>query len=213
MVRVAALLLFLTACAVTEPEGVVDEGGSGGVVVDRELTLAVAASGGYDAFASPGAAFGYAVDPARHLLLVVGLKFSLPLYEAGFTPANAAASAQRWADPTDGPVPPGVDAASWPLVLRALVSVETLRAMSERDQAVTAILLEGDVASGELARVFVADAGKVRLTRLDDPRDRVEATNLRFREVTALGPGAALVEDGQVARIAGVSFEWATPGI
>ena len=71
----------------------------------------------------------------------------------------------------------------------------------------TVILLEGNLADPTPARIFVANSGAVSLFRTDGPSDIVEGSVTAI-EITALGPGGEVVEDGEVLTLSPFYFEW-----
>lgn len=177
-------------------------GGGGG---QRDLTLTISSSFGFDDFGSPGAALAVAVDESSGFALLVALKFQLPYYTGTFQhgAAEEAASGYR----VTAPVAPLVDeAAMYPLVTAALTDTAGVRTMPV---TVTAVLLEGDFSLSTPEHIYVAHSGTVTLTREDGPYDILEGA-LSFTEVTDLGSGATIAPNAGTIDLAAFYFEWDT---
>jgi hypothetical protein len=180
-------------------------GGGAGAGSHREVTLTVSATDGFDYFGSrPGCALGVAVDETAELVLVVALKYDLPLYTGTFMPAaDAGASAAAYR--VSAPVSPLADAAaSYPLVTAALTDAAGLLTMMTN--SVTAVLLEGDLGQATPQRIYVAHAGMVTITREEKPIDILEGA-FSFTEVTGLGPGAMVAATTSTIDLASFDFE------
>jgi hypothetical protein len=179
-------------------------GGTGGGG-QRDVTLTISSTFGFDDFGSPGAALAVAVDESAGLALVVALKFQLPFYMGSFQHGAAADAASGYR--VTAAVAPLVDeAATYPLVTAALTDTAGVRTMPV---TVSAVLLEGDVERAPPQHIYVAHAGTVSLTREDGPYDILEG-ELSFTEVTALGAGATVAPGGRTIDLAAFYFEWDT---
>ena len=180
-------------------------GGGAGAGSHREVTLTVSATDGFDYFGSrPGCALGVAVDETSERVLVVALKYDLPLYTGTFMPAaDVAASAAAYR--VSAPVSPLADAAaSYPLVTAALTDTASLLAMMTN--SVTAVLLEGDLGQATPQRIYVAHAGMVTITREEKPIDILQGA-FSLTEVTGLGPGAMVAATTSTIDLAPFDFE------
>jgi len=170
------------------------------------VELNISDTGGFDDFSSPGAALGFAVDEEQGHILVAALKFDLPLATKTFVvPGDVEATLEGY---DAGTVPESLDGAvaQYPPLASAVTDTAGIRSMSGE---VTLLLLQGDVAAGELASAYVADSGEVTLHRLDGPKDTLEGS-ASFVQVTGFGKGGKPVPGGQRVNIAPFYFEWAT---
>lgn len=163
------------------------------------VAWSTAQQGGFDDFGSRGAALGYAVDDTGRIL-VIGLRFSKPVYQQLFLPSmDGLASAQAWSG--GGVVPPMVDdVQALPALEPLLTDTEGLRGMHGD---ITAVL--SDPESGQL---WISIGGAIQLTREDGPYDRVEGS-LVMRPVTALGE-AAQWEHGSRVSVRAIDLQWDT---
>ncbi|HEX6273061.1 MAG TPA: hypothetical protein VFZ53_08475 [Polyangiaceae bacterium] len=181
--------------------------GTGGTGADgqRDVTLTISSTFGFDDFGSPGAALAVAVDASSGFALVVALKFQLPFYRGAFQhgPALEAASGYRVAAAV---TPLADEVATYPLVTAALTDTAGVRTMPVM---VAAVLLEGDLEGATPQRIYVAHAGTVSLTREDGPYDILEG-ELSFTEVTNLGAGATVAPSGATIELSAFYFEWDT---
>lgn len=165
-------------------------------------------AGGFDDWSSDGAALGYAVDEAAGRILVVGMRFELPVYRETFQVAGAPEEGARgWA--TRAPDALAEDAAEIPLLGAALTDTAGVRALPS---PLVAILLEGDLQSEQPDRIWASAGGEVVLTREDSDLDRAEGA-LDLYAVSDLGEDAARILAGEgpdALRIDGIDFSWHT---
>lgn len=206
--RIVKLLSLLTLCALLASMSGCGSSGGGAeeIKADATFSLDAAATGGFDDWGSPGAAFGYAVDETNGYLLVVGLKFSLPAYQVTFTEFGAATDYLV----SDPPTPLEDDVVAYPLLGDAMLNTAGIRTMTLNATGVSAVLLKGAAdGEGPPEALYIADEGQLMLTRGDGPGDTLEGA-LRFREVDKLGPGAKIVPGGEVIQVNAIYFSWPT---
>jgi hypothetical protein len=165
----------------------------------EQLEWSTTQSGGFDDFGSEGAALGYAVDGSGRIL-VIGLRFTLPVYQQRFRPdADGVAAARQWA--AGAIVPPMADdVTAMPALAGLITDTQGLRGMHTD---ITAFLF--DPAD---ERLWIAVGGAVQLTREDGPYDRVEGA-LTLRPIRATGEAAGF-DDGPRLAVDGIDFRWDT---
>jgi hypothetical protein len=170
------------------------------------LELSFTGQGGYDDFASPGAALGFAVDATQGYILVAALKFELPLASKEFT-VNA--DIETTLAGYDGGIVPGfLDAAAkkYPVLEPAVTDMPGIRSMPVD---IALFLLEGDPFTAPAMRVYVAEEGTVTLHRLDGPKDTLEGS-ATFTEVTEISKTGEVKPGGRRIALAPFYFEWET---
>lgn len=168
--------------------------------------LSISATGGFDDFSSPGAAFGYAVDEAQGMILIAALRFDLPLHSKEYAldlNVNEALTGFEV-----GPVPEVLvdDVAAWPMLAAAITDTAGIRTMAEDAML---ILLQGDLTKTAPERIWLASGGgTITLYREDGPKDILEGS-ASFVEVNGFGQGASSVP-AQIVQLAPFYFEWST---
>lgn len=168
------------------------------------LKLTFTSQGGFDDFSSPGAALGWAVDEEKGTILIVALKFDLPLATKEFQISpDVAATLLGYTVKPDAEFLQQ-DVGVWPLLQAGITDTIGVRTMAFD---ATVILLEGDLADPTPARIFVADSGTVSLFRKDGPSDIVEGS-ATVVEVTGLGQEGQVKPGGEVFSISPFYFEW-----
>ncbi len=168
------------------------------------LKLTISTQGGFDDFSSPGAALGYAVDEAQGMILIVALKFNLPLAAKDFSISpDLAATLLAYTVKPDAELLQD-DVAAWPLLQAGITDTIGIRTM---DSDATVILLEGDLQSEVADRIFVANSGDLALFRNDGPSDTIEGS-ATLVEVTELGAEGLAMTGGEELALSPFYFEF-----
>jgi hypothetical protein len=183
-------------------------GGIESVEVDRHVDLDLAEGGGFDHWGTPGAALGYSTDANQRLMLVVALKFSLPVYSVTLAPQSAPTQTLREYDvkPPNSAIVD--DVGRLPLLASAITDTDGIRSLSG-SKTIAAFLLEGDFQAPVPERTWVAFGGEVTLTREEDYYDYLDGS-LQFQEVSSLGDSARVLDDGETLGLEGFAMNWNT---
>jgi hypothetical protein len=185
--------------------GATDEGP---IEVDREIELNLEQGSGFDHWGTPGAALGYSVDPEKRLMLVVALKFSLPVYTVSITPSSNASATLRDYEVKSPNSVLSDDVQLYPLLGAAITDTDGIRALSGT-KTVAAFLLEGDFQQSTPERAWVAVGGELSLTREEDYFDYLDG-DLQLQEIENLGGAARLVSGGETVGLNSFAFDWNT---
>jgi hypothetical protein len=177
--------------------------------VDREIDLDLEQGSGFDHWGTPGAALGYTLDLEKRLMLVVALKFQLPVYTVTLSPpSNGSATLSDYEVRSPNSVLAD-DVQQYPLLGIAITDTNGIRALSGT-KTVAAFLLEGDFQQSTPERAWVAVRGELTLTREEDYFDYLEGA-LQFQEIENLGGSAHLLSGGgETVGLNSFAFDWNT---
>jgi hypothetical protein len=141
-------------------------------------------TGGFDDFSSPGAALGYSVNTTDSAIMIIGMKFTLPLFTRDFKPSSNAADNANYYEWGIVPAEMEDDTAKYPLVGFGTTNTAGLRTSLKND--IVGILLKGDFNDTIPERIYIATGGTITLTREEGPADFVDGT-IEFTEVKKTG--------------------------
>jgi len=198
------LALILQGCSSGKEE---EEEEEEDVIISRTLDIFYDQTGGFDDFGGNGAALGYAIDVTNDRIFLVALSFQFPYYSGTFKSSSDYLGAAKSYKTTEPVLPLVNDVADYPLLASIITDTYGVRKMKPK---VIAILVEGALSETSAQKIFVADKGEFLFTREDGPYDIIEADNLRFRQITGLGEGAAGAEPGEAIEINQMYFDWDT---
>lgn len=158
---------------------------------------------GFDDFSSGGACQGIAIDNSNGTAIVIGLKFSLPLYTTDFEVGSSVNNM--------------MEDYQWGNVSTALDDIDALEEYSDvltntagirtMDQDIVAFLIKYD--SEGTKQYFIAYKGSIKLVREDGPFDIMEG-DLSFVQISEAGLNAEIVADGEVLTVKNIYFSFST---
>lgn len=193
-----SLLLLLTSSCEDE-ETLVDELDSKAVNYSFNSTDAY----GFDDFSSAGACQGIAIDNGNGTAIVIGLKFTLPLFTKTFkavSSINNMIEDYQW-----GNVSTALDDV---VALEEYAEVQTNTAgIRTMDQEIIAFLVKYNTEGTK--QYFIAYKGSIQLVREEDPSDTMEG-DLSFVQITEAGPNAEIVKEGEVLTVKNIYFNFST---
>ena len=158
---------------------------------------------GFDDFSSAGACLGIAIDNSNRTAIVIGLKFTLPLFTKNFEVVSSVHNM--------------IEDYQWGTVSTALDDIVALEEYTEvqtntagirtMDQEIVAFLIKYD--SEGTKQYFIAYKGSIQLVREDGPSDTMEG-DLSFVQISEAGPNAEIVEGGEVLSVKNIFFNFST---
>ena len=158
---------------------------------------------GFDDFSSAGACMGIAIDNSNGTALVIGLKFTLPLFTKSFLVVSSINNM--------------IEDYQWGIVSTALDDIVALEEYTEvqtntagirtMDQEIIAFLVKYD--SEGTKQYFIAYKGSIQLVREDGPSDTMEG-DLSFVQISDAGPNAEIVPGGEVLIVKNIYFNFST---
>ena len=163
-------------------------------------------AGGFDDFGSAGAALGYSINESDGMIMILGVKFTLPLYQTEFTPdSDSVDNAELYEWGITNSVLED-DVVTYPLLAYGITNTTGLR--TSLNNNFIGILLKGDFSNSTPDKIYIATRGSINLTREDEPNDIVDGS-LEFTEIEKNGYSYSIKSDSDKLQYK-IYYSWDT---